>query len=603
METNRITTTTDVPLRKPTALENETPKTVVTLVYSRKHRKSKTNVPDSKSKVPKFVYANKRNPVNLRDPVFPMFHLPLLMYAGRPNSKFRNDHVAKILGYGGYQIGNVMISRVYYVEGLGHNLFSVGQFCDSNLEVSFHQHTCFIHNLEGVDLLTGSRGNNLYTLSLGDMMASSPICLLSKALKTKSWLWHRRLSHLNFGAINHLVRYDLVRGLPKLKFEKDHLCSAYGMGKSKKKPHKPKSKDTNQEKLYLLHMDLCGPMRVASINGKKYILIIVDDYSRFTWVKFLRSKDKATDFIIKFFKMIQVRLKVTVRRIRTDNGTEFVNQTLREYYKKVGISHETSVARSPQKNGVIERCNRTLIEAACTMLIYIKAPLFLWAEAVATTCYTQNCSIIRLRHGKTPYELLHYKPPDLSFFHVFGALCYPTNDSENLDFDKLTAMASEHTSSGPALHEMTPITISSGLVPNPTPLTTFVPPSRTNWDIFFQPMFDELLTPPSSVDLPAPEDIALIDEVVALVPAVSTDSHSSTTVDQDAPSPSNSQTTPKTQPPVSPNDVEEDNHDIEIAHIGNNPYFGIPIPEIHSDQSSSLDSIHTITSFHKAAIT
>ncbi|GJW41123.1 retrovirus-related pol polyprotein from transposon TNT 1-94 [Tanacetum coccineum] len=129
--------------------------------------------------------------------------------------------------------------------------------------------------------------------------------------------------------------------------------------------------------------------------------------------------------------MIQVRLKETVRRIRTDNGTEFVNQTLREYYEKVGISHETSVARSPQQNGVVERRNRTLIEAARTMLIYAKAPLFLWAEAVATACYTQNRSMIRRRHGKTPYELLHNKPPDLSYLHVFGALCYPTNDIEN----------------------------------------------------------------------------------------------------------------------------------------------------------------------------
>nr|GEY37295.1 retrovirus-related Pol polyprotein from transposon TNT 1-94 [Tanacetum cinerariifolium] len=292
--------------------------------------------------------------------------------------KFGNDHVAKIMGYGDYQIRNVMISWVYYMEGLGHNLFSVGQFCDSDLEVAFRQHTCFIHNLEGVDLLTGSRGNNLYTLSLQDMMASSPICLLSKASKTKSWLWHRRLSHLNFGAINHLARQGLVRGLPKLKFEKDHLCSACAMGKSTKKSHKPKSEDTNQEKLCLLHMDLCGPMRVESVNRKKYILVIVDDYSRFTWVKFLRSKDETPMFIIKFLKMIQVRLNVPVRRIRTDNGTEFVNQTLRDYYEEVGISHETSVACSPQQNGVVERRNRTLIEAARTMLIYAQAPLFLW---------------------------------------------------------------------------------------------------------------------------------------------------------------------------------------------------------------------------------
>nr|GEX15749.1 integrase, catalytic region, zinc finger, CCHC-type, peptidase aspartic, catalytic [Tanacetum cinerariifolium] len=146
--------------------------------------------------------------------------------------KFDNDHVAKIMGYGDYKIGNVTISRVYFVERLGHNLFSVGQFCDSDLEVAFRQHTCFIRNLEGVDLLIGSRGNNLYTLSLGDMMVSSPICLLSNASKTKSWLWHRRLFHLNFGAINHLARQGLVRGLFKLKFEKEYLCSACAMGKT-----------------------------------------------------------------------------------------------------------------------------------------------------------------------------------------------------------------------------------------------------------------------------------------------------------------------------------------------------------------------------------
>ncbi|GJT25081.1 retrovirus-related pol polyprotein from transposon TNT 1-94 [Tanacetum coccineum] len=577
----RITTTNEVPSRKPIVLESESPKPMVKLVYSRKPRKNKNTESVSKTK-----------------------------------------------------IGNVTISRVYYVEGLGHNLFSVGQFCDSNLEVAFRQHThdFIFRNLEGVDLLTGSRGDNLYTLSLGNMMASSPICLLSKASKTKSWLWHRRLSHLNFGAINHLARHGLVRGLPKLKFEKDHLCSACALGKSSKKPHKPKSEDTNQEKLYLLHMDLCGPMRVASVNGKKYILVIVDDYSRFTWVKCLRSKDEAPAFIINFLKMIQVRLKETVRRIRTDNGTEFVNQTLREYYEKVGISHETSVARSPQQNGVVERRNRTLIEAARTMLIYAKAPLFLWAEAVATACYTQNRSMIRRRHGKTPYELLHDKPPDLSYLHVFGALCYPTNDSENLgklqpkadigifigyaptkkafriynrrtrriietihvDFDELTAMASEHSSSGPALHEMTPVSISSGLVPNPPSSTPFVPPSRSDWDLLFQPMFDESLNPPTNVDLQAPEVIAPIPEAVAPEHAVSTGSPSSTTVDQDAPSPSNSHTTQETQTPIISHDVEEDNHDIEVAHMGNDPYFGIPIPEVTSDQSSSSDVIHTI---------
>ncbi|GJU67228.1 retrovirus-related pol polyprotein from transposon TNT 1-94 [Tanacetum coccineum] len=404
--------------------------------------------------------------------------------------KLVNDQVAKIMGYGDYQIRNVTISRVYYVGGLGHNLFSVGQ----------------------------------------DMLASSPICLLSKSIKTKSWLWHRRLSHLNFGAINHLARNALVHGLPRLKFEKDHLCSACAMGKSKKQSHKPKSEDTNQEKLYLLHMDLCGPMRVASVNGKKYILVIVDDYSWFTWVKFLASKDEAPDFIIKFLKMIQVRLNATVKNIRTDNKTEFVNQTLRDYYELVGISHETSVARTPQQNGVVERQNHSLVEAARTMLISAKAPLFLWAE--------------------------------------------------------LTAMASEQSSLEPVLHEMTPTTPSSGLVLNPPPSAPFVPPSRHEWDLVFQPVFDEFFSPPDSVASPVPV-------VEAPAPVESTGSPSSTSVDQDAPSPSTSQTTQQSQSQTIPLYAEEDSHDLEVAHMSNDPYFGILIPETISDESSSSDVIPT----------
>nr|GEZ68253.1 retrovirus-related Pol polyprotein from transposon TNT 1-94 [Tanacetum cinerariifolium] len=506
--------------------------------------------------------------------------------------KFGNDHVAKIMGYRDYQIRNVTISRVYYVQGLGHNLFSVGQFCDSDLEVAFRQHTCFIRNLDEVDLLTGSRRNNLYTLSLQGMMASSPICLLSKASKTKSWLWHRRLSHLNFGAITHLARQGLVRGLSKLKFEKDHLCSACAMGKSTKKTHKPKSKDTKQEKLYPLHMDLCGPMRVESVNRKKYILVIVDDYSRFTWVKFLRSKDETPDFIIKFLKMIQV-----------------------------GISHETPVARSPQQNRVVERRNRTLIEAAHTMLIYAQAPLFLWAEVVATACFTQNQSIIRLRHGKTPYELLHSKLPDLSFFHVenlgklqpkadirifigyaptkkafriYNRLTRRIVETIHVDFNELTTMASEQRSSGPAFNDMTLGTISSGLVRTSSPLTSYVPPSRNDWDLLFQPLFDELLNPPPSVVNQALEVIAPITKVIPPVHANSTGSPSSIMVDQDAPSPSKTHTTTETQSSVIPQDVGDETLDMEVAHMGNDPLFGVLILEVTSAQSSSTASPQSI---------
>ncbi|GJY72954.1 retrovirus-related pol polyprotein from transposon TNT 1-94 [Tanacetum coccineum] len=256
------------------------------------------------------------------------------------------------------------------------------------------------------------------------MLKSPLICLLSKASKTKSWLWHQRLSHLNFGTINELAKQGLVRGLPKLKYEKDHLCSAYSLGKSKKHTQKPKSEDFVKEMLYLLHMDLCGPMRIESINTKKYILVIVDDYSWSTY-----------------------------------NGTEFVNQTLKTYYEDVGISHQTLVAHTPQQNGVVERRNRTLVEVARTMLIFSKALLYLWAEAVATTCYTQNQSLICKRHNKTPYELLHDRKPDLKYLHVFGALCYPTNDSEDLCLEQ-----------------------------NPSSSTPYVLPTKKDWDVLFQPI-------------------------------------------------------------------------------------------------------------------
>nr|GEX53688.1 retrovirus-related Pol polyprotein from transposon TNT 1-94 [Tanacetum cinerariifolium] len=295
---------------------------------------------------------------------------------------------------------------------------------------------------------------------------------------------------------------------------------------------------------------------------------------------------RRSPFFKAFLVTADVRLNVPVRRIRTDNGTEFVNHTLRDYYEEVGISHETSVARSPQQNGVVERRNRTLIEAARTMLIYAQAPLFLWAEAVAIACFTHNRSIIRLRHGKTPYELMHGKQPDLSYFHVFGALCYPTNDGENVG--KLQPKADigifigyaptkkafriyNRRTRRPALQEMNPATISSGLVQKPSSSTSYVPPTRNDWDLLFQPLFDELLNPPPSVDNQDAEVIAPIAEVIPQVDDDSTGSPSSTEVDQEAPSPSNSLTPTETQSPVILQDVGNDNLDIEVAHMGNDP--------------------------------
>ncbi|GKC07408.1 retrovirus-related pol polyprotein from transposon TNT 1-94 [Tanacetum coccineum] len=293
--------------------------------------------------------------------------------------KLVNDQVAKIMGY--------------------------------NLEVAFRKHICFIHNLEGVDLFSGSRGTNLYSFSIRDMMASSPICLLSKSTKTKPWLWHHRLSHLNFGAINQLARHGLVRGLTRLKFENDHLCSACAMGKSKKQSHKPKSENTNQEKLYLLHMDLCGPMHVTSVNRK--------------------------------------------------------NENLGKLQAKADIGIFIGYAPKKKSYRIYNRSTQKIIET----------------------------------------------------IHV--------------NFDELTAMVSEQRSLEPALHEMTPATPSSGLAPNHPPTAPFIPPSRHEWDLVFQPVFDEFFSPLASVASPVP-----VKEAPA--PVESTSSPSLTTVDQDAPSPKSS---------------------------------------------------------------
>nr|GFC04435.1 retrovirus-related Pol polyprotein from transposon TNT 1-94 [Tanacetum cinerariifolium] len=218
--------------------------------------------------------------------------------------KFGNDQIAPILGYGDLVQGAVTIKRVYYVEGLNHNLFSVGQFSDADLEVAFRKSTCFIRDLKGNDLLTGSRGTDLYSITLQDTNSPNLICLMAKATSSQAWLWHRRLSHLNFDTINLLSKNDIVVGLPKLKLIKDHLCSSCELGKAKRNSFHTKLTSSSKRWLHLLHMDLCGPMRVASINGKRYVLVIVDDYSRYIWTHFLRSKDETPEVLIDFLRLV-----------------------------------------------------------------------------------------------------------------------------------------------------------------------------------------------------------------------------------------------------------------------------------------------------------
>nr|GEY63840.1 hypothetical protein [Tanacetum cinerariifolium] len=330
------------------------------------------------------------------------------------------------------------------------------------------------------------------------------------------------------------------------------------LGEAKRKSFHTKLTPSLKRRLHLLHIDLCGPMRVASINGKRYVLVIVDDYSKYTWTHFLRSKDETPEVLIDFLRLVKRGLQAQVRVVRTDKGMEFLNQTLHAYFAAEGIQHQTSVARTPEQNGVVERRNRTLVEAARTMLGAAKIPLFFWAEAIPTACFTQNRSLVIPRHEKIPYHIINERKPSVKFFYIFGSVCYIVRHGENLDklkekgdecifvgystqsrayrvfnkrtrvimesihvnFDELPQMASAHYSSDPAptRQSMASVQISSDPAPECQTMAlehdSLSPGHKcqdnvshrntkdttsNELDLLFSPMFDELLNGSSKV--------------------------------------------------------------------------------------------------------
>ncbi|GJT75040.1 putative ribonuclease H-like domain-containing protein [Tanacetum coccineum] len=347
----------------------------------------------------------------------------------------------KITGKGTIRTSKLNFENVYYVEELQNfNLFSVSQICDKKNKVLFTDTECLVLTKEfqlpenSQVVLRVPRRHNLYSFNLTEIQPERDItCLLAKASSDESTKWHRRMAHVNFKNINKLAKHGLVNGLPSKLFTNDHNCVACNKGKQHKASYKAiTAVSTISEPLQLLHMDLFGPTSIRSIDHKYYSLVVTDDLSRFSWVFFLGTKDETYYILKDFITFIENQLNKKVKAIRCDNGTEFKNSKLIELCGSKGIKRDYSNARTPQQNGVAERKNRTLIEAARTMLADSKLPTMFWTEAVSTACYVLNRVLVTRPHNKTPYELLSGKVPNISHLKPFGCHVTILNTSDHL---------------------------------------------------------------------------------------------------------------------------------------------------------------------------
>ncbi|GJT53229.1 putative ribonuclease H-like domain-containing protein [Tanacetum coccineum] len=322
----------------------------------------------------------------------------------------------KIIGKGTIRTSKLNFENVYYVEELQNfNLFSISQICDKKNKVLFTDKECLVLTKEF------------------QLPEDNITCLLAKASSEESTKWHIRMAHVNFKNINNLAKNGLVNGLPSKLFTNDHNCVACNKGKQHKASYKAIiAVSTISEPLQLLHMDLFGPTSIRSIDHKYYSMVITNDLSRFSWVFFLGTKDETYYILKDFITFIENQLNKKVKAIRCDNGTEFKNSKLIELCGSKGIKRDYSNARTSQQNGVAERKNRTLIEAARTMLVDSKFPTMFWTEAVSTAYYVLNRVLVTHPHNKTPYELLSGKVPNISHLKPFGCHVTILNTSDHL---------------------------------------------------------------------------------------------------------------------------------------------------------------------------
>nr|GEV99265.1 putative ribonuclease H-like domain-containing protein [Tanacetum cinerariifolium] len=352
-----------------------------------------------------------------------------------------NPKGGKISGRGKIKTGKLDFDDVYFVKELKFNLFCVSQMCDKKNSVLFTNTECLVLAFdfklpeESQVLLRVPRENNMYNVYLKNIVPSGDLtCLFAKATIDESTLWHRRLAHINFKTINKLVKGNLVRGLTIKVFENDNTCVACKKGKQRRASCKTKLVSSVDQPLFRLHMDLFGHTFVKSLNKKSYCLVITDDYSRFTWAFFLATKDKTSPILKTFITGLENQLSLNVKVIRSDNGTEFKNFDLNQFCGIKGIKREFSVPRTPHQNSIAERKNKTLIEADRTMLAYSLLPISFWDEAVNTAYYVQNRVLVTKPHKKTPYELLHGRPPSIGFMRPFGC----SGPTWLFDIDSLT---------------------------------------------------------------------------------------------------------------------------------------------------------------------
>ncbi|XP_028957459.2 uncharacterized protein [Malus domestica] len=341
---------------------------------------------------------------------------------------FGDGKKAKVLGEGTVKApGLPALHNVLLVESLTANLMSISQLCDVFGKAIFDEIECIVSTKTGEKVICGPRSDdNCYCA----MANGLNVCYRVENNITN--LWHRRLGHMNFRDLIKISKKEYVRGLPTLSGKQEGVCGDCQIGKQTKSSHSPTNFSSTSKPLELMHMDLVGPMQTLSLGGKKYILVLVDDFTRFTWVAFLHDKSEAFKSFTVLCMKIQNEKHDNIIRLRTDHGTEFENHFFSEFCDEHGIAHEFSAPITPQQNGVVERKNRVLLDMSRVMLNSANLAKHFWAEAICSACYTANRVYLRPKSKATPYELWKGKKPNVSHLRVFGSTCYIYKDREHL---------------------------------------------------------------------------------------------------------------------------------------------------------------------------